>query len=663
MKRHPFLGLFVLSCFFPLNLLLAKEFYISPLGDDKNPGTHERPFASLTTARDAARKVGVQELRTIVMTEGRYYQNEPLVLTPLDNGLTIRAASGTRPVIYGGKRIAHWQPDGDRFYAAALPEDRRGEWDFRVLVVNDRYCHRSRLPRVGRFQHLSRFDVPWVTSQDSDTGMPLGFARKPTLEEVGSMKYDPQDVGPWLDVNNAELSVYSMWESSLLGLKRNDTTENRLWFANRAGFPMGAFSNSTYNLWNVRKGITHPGQWMLDRTSGKVVYWPRPGEEMNQVLAVAPTTESIFRVEGSREHPVRNLTIKGLKLFCTNAVLELADLQGEIGHYDGGDRIGRPAGAIDGTHLDGCRFENLEIAHVGGQGIKATGINNSHVNACHIHHTGSAGATLTGKNTTIADNTIHDVGMIFVAISALRIRGDGLVAIHNDFRDCPYTAIHGAGDNHRIARNRIQDVLQVLWDGAGIYVTFCRGIKIQDNFITDIPIDESMMRIPHPYPYFHSGSHAIYLDEKAYECVVEGNVALWCPSVLQFHQAADNSVRNNVFIHDGHLMVHQPYSKNFTFEKNVFYALGAILFGSPEADTVFRDNILYSGAGQIQGYTVEKYYVTEASPIDLTQGNRTDDPLLAHYKHGKVDFGPGSFTGSLGIAAVDVSDAGPRHVR
>ncbi|MFN7562673.1 MAG: hypothetical protein ACK5TH_12895, partial [Prosthecobacter sp.] len=39
----------------PLALLSAADFHVATNGDDKNPGTQEKPFATLERARDAVR--------------------------------------------------------------------------------------------------------------------------------------------------------------------------------------------------------------------------------------------------------------------------------------------------------------------------------------------------------------------------------------------------------------------------------------------------------------------------------------------------------------------------------------------------------------------------------------------------------------------------------
>jgi len=39
--------------------------------------------------------------------------------------------------------------DGERFWCARLPEVASARWDFRMLIVNDRFCERARLPETG----------------------------------------------------------------------------------------------------------------------------------------------------------------------------------------------------------------------------------------------------------------------------------------------------------------------------------------------------------------------------------------------------------------------------------------------------------------------------------------------------------------------------------
>ena len=264
-------------------------------------GKADGTFATIQEACEAARKDGADRPRKVVIAAGEYFLDKPLLLTEKDSGLTIEAAPGAKVVLYGGRKVTDWKKDGDKFYAAELPGVKDRTWDFRALIVNGRYCPRARLPETGTFTHESVFDVPWMTTTGG------GWKRKPTEQELTTMKYRPEDISGWLDVNNAEVMVYHMWDESLVGLAKVDAESHTLTFRNPAGHPAGAFGVKKYVVWNVRQGMTRPGQWYLDRTAGKVVYWPLPGEDMSKATVFAPALESIIRITGSRDKPAKDI--------------------------------------------------------------------------------------------------------------------------------------------------------------------------------------------------------------------------------------------------------------------------------------------------------------------------------------------------------------------
>jgi len=353
-------------------------YYVAVNGDDswsgRLPQANEKltdgPFATLKAACRAARKLGTKQ-KKIIIQQGQYFFDEPLVLTGRDTGLSIESASGAKVYIYGGRKVIGWKKDGEKFYSAELPGIKSGSWDFRVLVVNGRFCPRARLPEKGFYEHLSNFDVPWM----STTGG--GWKRKPTKEELTTLKYRPEDLGLWLDINNAEVTVYHMWDESMVGISVMDTVSQTLTFANPSGHPPGAFGVKKYVVRNVREGLTRPGQWYLDRSAGKVIYWPVPGEDMIKAEVFAPTIESIIRIEGTKDKPARDITIQGITLSVTTTPLEA-----------GGFGAGKFEGAVTITSAQNCRLLELEILNVGGQGIKASG-DNIRIERCDVHHTGA----------------------------------------------------------------------------------------------------------------------------------------------------------------------------------------------------------------------------------------------------------------------------------
>lgn len=67
----------------------AADFHVAPGGDDGNPGTKEKPFATLAAAPDAVRQrigKGMTSDLLIEIAPGRYYHSEPVRFDERDGG-------------------------------------------------------------------------------------------------------------------------------------------------------------------------------------------------------------------------------------------------------------------------------------------------------------------------------------------------------------------------------------------------------------------------------------------------------------------------------------------------------------------------------------------------------------------------------------------------
>lgn len=593
--------------------------YVSPTGNDNwtgrlaepNAERTDGPLATLAAARDAARKLGGVP-RRIVIRAGEYYLQETLNLGPEDSDLMIQAADGETAILYGGRLITGWEPDGERLWRATLPAVADGSWDFRMLVVNGRFCRRARLPAQGKFTHLTEFNVPWM----STTGG--GWQRKPTDEELTTMRYRPEDLGPWLDVRNAEITVYHMWDESVVGVKSVDPATQTIRFSNPAGHPPGAFGVRDYVVWNVREGMTEPGQWYLDRSAGKVVYWPLPDEDMTQAKVIAPTSFSVIRIEGTKDNPARRIGIGNLVISVTSTPLEA-----------GGFGAGRFAGAIHFRFTEECAVNKLTVLNVGGQGLKAEESKGLRITNCEVYSTGACGILCRGEENVIEKNYVHDVGITYPSAIAVWGGGRGNVIRHNTIHHSPYTAIACGGDDHLIESNLIHHAMLELKDGAGIYITFCKRVTVRGNFVRDIAEVGGY------------GSSAYYLDEQAEGCLVEGNLSLRVPRPSHNHMARNNTIRNNVFVCEENATLTFPRSEGFRFERNVIVAPGKVTFSNPAAITEATANIIHAS-------------LIEGEP----PGVIPVDPLLIGFESGKVAFAEGSPTIQLGIQPIDVSGAG-----
>lgn len=598
-------------------------------GEDFHVGPKGHPYATLQAARDAARGAGVEKPRRVLVHGGEYFLEETLALDARDSGLAIESAGDGEAILYGGRRLTGWAPDGDKFWAVQIPDAIGRKWDFRMLVVNGRFCGRARYPKEGRLEHLTEFKVPWM----STTGG--GWQRKPTPEELTTMAYKPGDLGPWLDIRNAELTVYHKWDESVVGLAAMDEQNHVLTFSNTTGHPPGAFGMKTYVIWNIREGMTEPGQWYLDRTAGKLVYWPLPGEDMKTAVAFAPTMESILRIAGAEKAPVKGVTVSGLTLSITNTPLRA-----------GGFGAGSFDGAVQTTCAEECRLRGLKIVNVGGQAIKTWKCRGLRIEDCDIHHIGAGGIRVSGDENTVSNNGIHHIGLTYPSAIALSCGGSRNILSHNTIHDTPYSAITCSKDENVIEGNRVHHAMQVLEDGAGIYITFCKNVVVRGNFVSDV-LDPTEAQRP-----------AYYLDEQAEACLVEGNVALRVPVLLNNHMARNNVVRNNVLVTDGNGKLTFYVSSDYRMERNVICAKGKIVILNPDGIAVMPGNVIFSAAGVVEGEKMDRYKRLGRTPLEARDGSVIADPMLDVTEEGVVTFKPDSPALKLGVAPLDVSKAG-----
>ncbi len=545
--------------------------YVSPKGNDAwtgqraKPAGADGPMATLAAALAASRK-HAGKARRIQLAPGRYYVSEPIVLEAKDAGLAIEGAGQGKTIIYGGQRVAGWRRDGDRFWATDAPEVKTGKWDFRALVVNDRLCPRARLPETGRFTHESHFPVRWMSTAGG------GWERKPTLKERTTMQYRAGDLGPWLSVRNAEVTVYHMWDESMVGVKAIDPATRTLTFSTPCGHPPGAFGKRTYVVWNVREGMKKPGQWYLDRDAGRIVYWPLPDEDMSKALAVAPRVETILGVRGQKGKPVRNVTLTSLTLSTTTTPCKA-----------GGFGASRYRGALQIAWGEGIHVADVEITNTAGHAIREWASRGLRIERCRLHHLGAGGLRAGGGTGRFEGNRIHHVGMLYPSAIGLSAggRNSTYVIRRNVIHDTPYSGMTPGGAGTLVEENVLYRCMQVLHDGAAIYSGGAQGLIMRRNVVRDIA--------PAGKGY---GVSAYYLDEKCRGCIVEKNVSIGVERPSQNHMTLNCVIRDNVFINAGGMSLGTSRCAGLKFIGNTFQLDGALKISDPDAVTEWSGNLL-----------------------------------------------------------------------
>lgn len=557
---------------------LAAEFHVSATGRDDQPGTAEKPFATLATARDAARQAGAGP-HTIQVHAGEYFIAEPLALTAEDNGLAIVGEDRAKVRILGGRKLTGWQPDGDRFWQVELPGVKEGNWDFRALLVNGRLAERAVWPnRTDTLENLGKWDLPLLP-------MLAGFwARQPTREELTVMPYKPGDIPETIDVRNAEVRLYHMWAESLVGVESHDRENHVLVMSSPAAWPMGACNRRQYVVYNIREGMQEPGQWYLDRTAGKLVYWPLPDEDMATAEIIAPVVNQIFTLTGTREQPATGITLRNLTVQCTSVDLK-----------PGGWGGAGLTGAIELNHTRDCVLDTVATTQVGGLGVAVSNSAGGVLRNSEIAQTGACGLKLGANQMVVENNHIHHVGIHFPGSAGVLMGGDGIQLIRNEINDTPYSGvIGGGGKGCLIEENLVYRAMLVMHDGAAIYGNLRESV-IRGNMVRDVR--------PNGQGF---GASAYYLDEGSYDCIIEKNVSFNVARPTHNHITRGTIIRDNVFISDEDMTVSFQSSENVTFTGNSLYVKGKLRASFRNAAKTWENNRIFRGEGrdafQIDGW-------------------------------------------------------------
>jgi hypothetical protein len=542
-----------------------RTYYVSVKGSDSNPGTITEPFASLEAARNAARMAeGVP--RRIVVLPGEYFLEEHLKLDQADNGLIIEAGKKGSVTLYGGRPVEGWKRKDDKLWYADLPGISEGSWEFRSLVVDGRLAEKARYPESGFLLHRQEFNVRVVPA------IAGWWERQPTPEELRKMAYDPEDIPENFDIRNAEIRVYHMWDESFVGIEHNDQINNVFKFSSPATYPPGAFGKKEYIIFNTREGMTKPGQWYLDKTNGRLVYWPKEDEDMSQVKIIAPALERIIAIHGEPGNPAENITIRNLALQATTTPLRAAGFGGRL--FDG---------AIDMIYTSGCSVEDVTVSNVGGLGIRAISADNCTIARCHIFNTGACGLKIRGNGSLVANNHIHDLGLYYPSSAAFYAPGNQRLHIYrNTIHDAPYSGIITGRSGVIVEENLVYRVMKELQDGGAIYMSGGDNIILRRNVVRDI--------VSHGAGY---GVSAYYFDEGAHDCIAEGNVSIGVPRPTHNHICHDIIMRDNLFIHDGDMILSFQNSANYTFSGNTIITGGKLTIGQPNALKVWEDNLIF----------------------------------------------------------------------
>ncbi|HRU25172.1 MAG TPA: right-handed parallel beta-helix repeat-containing protein, partial [Candidatus Latescibacteria bacterium] len=428
------------------------DLYVSPLGRDNwsgrlaeaNADDTDGPFATVTKARDTIRELKratrLPASVTVWLRGGRYILKAPLTFTHADSApVTYAAFPGETPVLDGGTRITGWQKEslnGKEVWVTTIPEVAEGKWYFRQLFVNGARRSRPRLPKEG-FYRVADYERPHAEGPWGDIFM-----------GADAFQCAPGHVQSWKNITDIDIVVIHWWVEERVSMAGFDPATNTVKLANKTGFTLKddvADGLARYYVENVKEALSDPGEWYLDRSTGKLTYVPMPGEDIETAQVFAPRLRKLVQVTGDAdaENYVEFLRFEGLTF--EHAEWDYC-LSNQAAH--------KTPAVITFEAARSCAFENCTVRHIGGYAVELRdGCQNIRVVGNTLVDLGAGGVHLNGAdalgprarrtgNNRITDNSIGEGGRVFLAaVGVLSRHSFGNHISHNHIYDLYYSGV------------------------------------------------------------------------------------------------------------------------------------------------------------------------------------------------------------------------------
>jgi len=346
------------------------EIFVSPAGNDRNPGTKARPLRTWSAARDLVRKRKNAVAQTVWFRAGVYYLPESMIFTQEDSGIpdapvTYAAFPGEEAVISGGVRLQLvWTPYRDGIMVAKVPPDLATD----QLFVN------------GTRQILARYPNFDLRAQYFNGWSPDAFSK----ERAARWK-DPR--GGFIHAMHRNL-----WGDFHYVITGKDAAGNVTyeggWQNNRR---MGMHDKYRF-VENIFEELDAPGEWFLDRQAHLLYFYPPAGLDLRAATMDAVRLRHLLEFRGSEARPVKWIAIDGLTF--RHAARTFMDNRESLLRSDWTIYRG---GAVFLTGTEDVAIRNATFDQLGGNAIFVSNYTRrAAIRACHIFGAGANGIAFVG---------------------------------------------------------------------------------------------------------------------------------------------------------------------------------------------------------------------------------------------------------------------------
>jgi len=518
------------------------EVFVSPEGDDLNPGTVTLPFQTISHARDIAVANKTNDGMIITLLSGTYKISN-FSLTNKHSGskttpFIIRGKDGTSAILSGGIELKYENSklcdvsDITAGIDSAYVSNIR-KWSFDDLNITDTGFWSMDNIKKSQIAQLFCNDSLMQLAQWPDTGytkIDSLIPTKPSSTEFTRITGD--SIGKFI-LKNAPLQK---WEKEiahvilggywfldyLFSFELIEKIESKTGFVQLATPPSSWFGyrkGQRFYAANLLCEIKKEGRWAVDPTR-RVLYFWYPKYINSQTAKVMLNGSSNIYLNNANYITFKNLTIEN---FTNNSMFFTA---------------------CTSNVVDGCTIRN-----VGGMGVMLKNTYNTKISNCKIYNIGKSPIWVAGGGDRtnlksceidIVNNQIHDFGIVNKTYKPAVKLDSGAVGCrvsYNTIYNAPHSAIiFMMGNNHIIEYNHIYNVCTETQDAGVIYNGedwTSRGTIIRNNLFENCG---------------HGDVNAIYIDNLSSGITIKGNIINNIPRGVKIGGGRDNVVEGNTII-------------------------------------------------------------------------------------------------------------------
>ena len=698
-------------------------YYLSPDGDDRNAGSESQPFASPYRARDAVRHTlrdrgGKGDIH-VVFKPGRYHLPQTLTLGPEDGvgaqarRVVWRAFEAGSVRLSGAVPVGDWQrlkdePDylnpraRGKVWVARLPENCRP----RDLFDRKGMVGRARGPGFLPVDSRARHSLSCQSFQFSGTYL----QNWPDLREA-ELVVVPRN--PWtmnilplaeVDAETGRAMVARPCTYPI-GIPGNGKFDHTLWVENTLA-------------------VLTPESWVFHEATRTLYYCTEKDAPASGLMAASLTEYILVQgqldVPKTPDLPVAGLTFEGLIFEHGNRFPFHGGTGRGIQHdwemFDAPSCMLRLRGA------ENCRIENCRFENSGAGGLRLDLLcRQNQVNNCEFHSLGGCGIVLAGygpglkyanRDNQITGNHIHHIGRHYYHSPGIFVwqSGANLVA-DNHLHDLPYTGIVCSGRVKLVRRpgsegvetirwheveellgpgysqppwyhgwlvdwwrreplqharenlieyNRIHDVMQVMGDGNGIYISGGGGGNVaRFNAVGPCPSanmsegircdDDQHQTIVHGNLIFKQAGHATGITTKGINRITNNIVALPLTNPirgllsLETGPQAGSVIRNNVFLTE-------TSEQAFVWQSRIHGDGRRALLRDADCDR----NLYWC----VEDPEAARRHLAREQDFGIEAGGRAEDPGFVAPQNGDYRLKPDSPLASLGFRPLPLERMG-----